>query len=168
MTTSTNRMPDKTPVRLVSLSLSFTYSMVTDLTESSAILTPTVAIATQATSTIFTPTQQAPASFSPSSSAAYSTNTFQDRNVNTVIGVVVGGLLGLSLLFILFYWYFNHRNRISVHGARLASPTYSNSVANDSWHKKRPFTRQTIGSAPQISASAVASLASLVSRLALK
>ena len=163
-------MLDKTLVRLISLSLSFTYSMVTDLTESSAILTPTVAIAktTQATSTIFTPTQQAPASFSPSSSAAYSTNTIQDRNVNTVIGVVVGGLLGLSLLFVLFYWYFNHRSRISGHGARLASPTYSNSMANDSWHKKRPFTRQTIGSAPQISASAVASLASLVSRLASK
>ena len=169
MTTSTSRTPDKTPVRLASLSSSFTYSVVTDLTESSAILTPTITIAktTQATSIIFTPTQQALASSNPSSSAAYYTNTISDKNVNTVVGVVVGGLLGLSLLFGLFYWYFSRRNRIAGQGAQLASSTYSNSP-NDLWHREGPYTRQIIGSAPQISALAVASLASLVSCLAIK
>jgi hypothetical protein len=166
ITTSTNRMPDKTPVRLTSLSLSFIYSVITDLTESSAILTPT-SKTTQATSTIFTPTQQAPGSSSPSSSAAHSTNTIPDRNVNVVGGVVVGGLLGLSLLSGLLYWYFKRRNHIAGHGVQLASPTYSISP-NDSWHREGPYTRQIIGSAPQISASAVPSLASLVSCLALK
>jgi len=149
--------------------IEFTYIVITDLTESSAILTPTITIATttQATSIIFTPTQQAPASSSPSSSAAYSTTTIPDRIVNTVVGVVVGGLLGLSLLFGLFYWYFNRRNRIAGQGAQLASPTYSNSP-NDSWHREGPYTGQIIDSAPQISALAVASLASLVSHLAIK
>ena len=161
MTTSINRMPDKTPVRLTFLSLSFTYSVITDLTESTAILSPTITVAktTQATSTIPTSTQQAPGSSSPSSSVPDSTNTISDRNANIVGGAVVGGLFGLSLLSGILYWYLKRRNRIARHGAQLSSRTYSNSL-NNSWHREGPYTRQIIGSAPQISTSAVPSLVS--------
>jgi len=136
--------------------------MVTDLTESSAILSPTITTVktTQATSTIFTSTQQDPGSSTPSLSAPDSTNTISDRNANTVGGAVVGGLIGLSLLSGILYWYFKRRNRIARHGAQLSSRTYSNSQ-NSSWHREGPYTRQAIGSAPQISTSAVPSLVSV-------
>lgn len=99
-----------------------TYMNLLDLTQSSALPSPTnskhsttFSSTTSSTSTTSAQSTSTPSSLGPSSSAV--------TNVDAIGGGVVGGLLGLFTLFVLLYGYIHWKRRIVRNGELLSSRT---------------------------------------------
>lgn len=126
----------------------------TDLTESSAIPSPTssstsahsttssisskkVVSSTSHTSVVVSVTSTS--SVVPSATNSSQSSTFSEARSNAVGGGVVGGLAGVTIIFGLLFWYVHNRKRTARNGLPLPSPAASN---NPSWHGRGPYMTQ--------------------------
>ncbi|KAF4614942.1 hypothetical protein D9613_002754 [Agrocybe pediades] len=130
-----------------------------NLTESTAIPSPTSTRLTS-TITIHLSTTSSRASASSTSSSVLTTTTSsssssspeQVRRENAIGGGVVGGLAGLLLILALLFWFIKRRRRLARNGQHLPSPSPTPAdPENPTWHEG-PYMRQAnLNPAPQMS-----------------
>ncbi|KAF9562199.1 hypothetical protein CPC08DRAFT_391330 [Agrocybe pediades] len=130
-----------------------------NLTESTAIPSPTSTRLTS-TITIHLSTTSSRASASSTSSSVLTTTTSsssssspeQVRRENAIGGGVVGGLAGLLLILALLFWFIKSRRRLARNGQHLPSPSPTPAdPENPTWHEG-PYMRQAnLTPAPQMS-----------------